>query len=244
MDVDQLKGKGKYGKYGKGKGKGSKGQKGEKGKGKGDGKSKDKKGAKGTDSQIVCWTCGGHGHRQSACPSKKKGVHALEGEADSGTGGASGSGETAYDVHALEASSGQGEWIMMMTVDENTWDDGAFNCLSVSSSPFILIDSGSEIHACPLDYGQEYPLEPSKLLLVKSAGRHVLRHHGKRTIPLNVGPKVWSTSFEVTDLKRPILSVKRLIEDGHEVIFGKESQIITKGTRCTCDLAEAHTRWR
>eukprot|EP00971_Amphidinium_carterae_P164138 3253996-Amphidinium_carterae.1 len=224
MDVDAIQSKGKNSYRGKGKDKSGKGY-GDYHKGNGDNqKGADGKSKKGK-GKGVCWNCGGTGHKSKACPSppshsgkakgkgKGKSVQAVEGHTQET---AAGSGETA-NVGSVEAEADQ--WIMTMSTAAEPMADQQ-----------LLIDSGSQIHVCPRSWHEEIPIAVTKPLVVRSAGGHVLKHYGTRRIPLTMeSGKVWPVTFEVADVKRPILSVHLLVKEGCSVVFAPDRCLVTHG---------------
>eukprot|EP00971_Amphidinium_carterae_P113816 2255319-Amphidinium_carterae.1 len=73
---------------------------------------------------------------------------------------------------------------MMVEVTEIAAQAGSHPA-GASSAQHVLIDSGSEIHVCPRSFRPDIPVQPAKTnLLIRSAGGHVLRHHGQKVISL------------------------------------------------------------
>ena len=83
----------------------------------------------------------------------------------------------------------------------------------------LMVDSGSTVHVCPKEFGEEYGLIPSQKALYGVSGNK-LTHNGTRTIPMLIGGNVKaSVTLDVAGVKRPVLSVSRLVDQGCEISF-------------------------
>ena len=63
---------------------------------------------------------------------------------------------------------------------------------------------------------------PAQPIRIVSAGGQALRHFGRKLVSMRVEEQAVTVCFEVVDLKRPILSVARLLDKGHVVRFDVE----------------------
>ena len=107
------------------------------------------------------------------------------------------------------------------------------NALEIDGAVYVLIDSGAAIHCCPRDFAENLSRAVTSLRHydIRSAGGGVLGHHGSREISFKALDSIENTwhslraTFEVSGVKRPILSVSRLREKGFTVVFGKQAYI-------------------
>ena len=92
----------------------------------------------------------------------------------------------------------------------------------------ITVDSAAEESVCPFWWAEDFGMkavEPGKEMKFVNASGGRIAHWGARRVqvraaglerPLDIG-------FQVTDVKKPLLSVRRLCEQGNVVQFGRES---------------------
>ena len=92
----------------------------------------------------------------------------------------------------------------------------------------ITVDSAADESVCPRSWAEQFglkPVEPGKELKLVNASGGKIQHWGSRRVqvhavgvrrPLDIG-------FQVTDVKKPLLSVRRLCENGNVVQFGRDS---------------------
>lgn len=96
---------------------------------------------------------------------------------------------------------------------------------------WLLLDSGSAAHGCPVEYATEFGQRGSSAGPLQTATGETTVNHGERTVKYVLSDgKPASVKFEVLNIKKPILSVGRLKATGHEVHLGDESWI-RKGNR-------------
>ena len=93
----------------------------------------------------------------------------------------------------------------------------------------ITVNSAAEESVCPRGWAEQFgmkPVEPGKEMKLVNASGGRIAHWGSRRVqvhaagvgrPLDIG-------FQVTDVKKPLLSVRRLCEQGNVVQFGQDSQ--------------------
>ena len=88
----------------------------------------------------------------------------------------------------------------------------------------ITVDSAADESVCPQDWARQFGTGPSrKHLKLVNAGGGPIAHYGSRQVafqPDNSAGRVLGVGFEVTDVKKPLLSVKRICERGNTVHFG------------------------
>ena len=87
----------------------------------------------------------------------------------------------------------------------------------------ITLDSAADESVCPQGWAQQFGMEPSRknLKLVNASGG-AITHFGARQVAFQpeAAGRVLGVGFEVTDVKKPLLSVKRVCEKGNTVHFG------------------------
>jgi len=206
--------KGDKNSYGKDKGfaKGDKGYpqngknnaKGDKGKSKGKNNT-----GKGKGSDQVCWTCGKKGHLSTNC------WHKQVNELEQGTPDAS--SEAAKSVAAMTATATatrDTDWLMALGIAG--LDMGKYE---------LLIDSGSEVTACNMKFGDKCGLQKAAHELdLRGVDGSRIRHHGVRRVPFNLKMhdgelKTAEMTFQVADVTKPVVSVGELLNRGFEVNF-------------------------
>ena len=89
----------------------------------------------------------------------------------------------------------------------------------------ITVDSAAEESVCPLHWAEQFRLNPveagQELRLVNASGGRI-NHWGSRRVAMHSEEtgKTLEMGFQVTDAKKPLLSVSRLCENGNLVQFG------------------------
>ena len=89
----------------------------------------------------------------------------------------------------------------------------------------IVVDSAADESCWPQGMGEAYPTKPSrKNILLKTANGSPMGHYGQKDILFqNAGDgQVVGLTFQVTDVKKPLLAVRRLTEKGNIVQFGAD----------------------
>ena len=85
-----------------------------------------------------------------------------------------------------------------------------------------IVDSGSVVSTCPVDYAPSVPTEKVNYSMnLKSVLGESLQHYGiKRNVPFtNRAGGTMSVNLEVTDTKRAILSVHKDCGNGSMIVF-------------------------
>lgn len=99
----------------------------------------------------------------------------------------------------------------------------------------IVVDSAADESCWPVGQGDAFPTQPSKRrLLLKTANGGEMKHYGEKDITIQTPDgEVLGLKFQVTDVHKPLLAVRRLVEKGNVVSFGPEPNenfILNKST--------------
>lgn len=247
------KGKGgKLMKGDKGAGKGAKGKAGKAwGKGKGKGENR---GGKGGAQKGPCWTCGGRGHLASECPTAVM-TYGLEDEYGDSHECPGGDHPPIPDVGADEliAAIGLGslDRIGFLGEDghlnENEQCDECLFSLESTGPGWVKIeahvDSGAADNVLAKQLFPAVKLRPSE---GSKSHRQFVTASGAR-LP-NMGEKVvgFQTKqgenrrivFQVTDVTRPLISVKKIMKAGNFVYLDNNPRIVHKATGKITPLVE------
>ena len=89
----------------------------------------------------------------------------------------------------------------------------------------ILIDSGAACHVCPRDWATSSSDADDTGLKFRTASGATMKHFGRRCVGLQM-KNVQGTGmaqFEVTEVRRPILSAGRLVDSGHALILDSQN---------------------
>jgi hypothetical protein len=131
-----------------------------------------------------------------------------------------------YKVQAREKTTqeqGADEVMEIRTVDgkaklkEKEWAS-----LGVSD---IVVDSAADESCWPKDQGGAFETKPStKNIVLRTANGGEMGHYGEKEITFRSGEseEVLGLRFQVTDVRKPLLAVRRLVERGNVVSFGPE----------------------
>ena len=87
------------------------------------------------------------------------------------------------------------------------------------------MDSAADESCWPKGMGDAFPTRPSrKNIVLKTANGGEMGHYGEKEVMFTSGkdPGVVGLRFQVTDVKKPLLAVRRLVEKGNVVSFGPE----------------------
>ena len=87
----------------------------------------------------------------------------------------------------------------------------------------IVVDSAADESCWPKGQGDAFPTKPSKRnLVLKTANGGTMGHYGEKDIAFQNGGDIGGLKFQVTDVTKPLLAVRRLVEKGNVVSFGPE----------------------
>ena len=86
----------------------------------------------------------------------------------------------------------------------------------------IVVDSAADESCSPIGVGDAFPTTPSKRnILLKTANGGEMGHYGEMRITFthdgDEGKEVVGLKFQVTDVRKPLLAVRRLVEHGSVV---------------------------
>jgi hypothetical protein len=101
----------------------------------------------------------------------------------------------------------------------------------------IVVDSAADESCWPVGQGDAYPTMPSKRsMILKTANGGDMQHYGQKEVIFKHanGKDPIGLTFQVTDVKKPLLAVRRLVEKGNKVVLSGvdgESYILNEATR-------------
>ena len=105
-----------------------------------------------------------------------------------------------------------------------------------------IVDSGSVVSTCPVDYATSVPTEKvHHSMNLESVLGESLQHYGiKRNVPFtNRTGSTMNVNFEVTDTKRAILSVHKGCGNGSVIVFTPDGKgKIVNDTKCIDQVKE------
>ena len=228
-------------------GKKGKHAKGKKGKDKGKGKHKGKHESS-PKFEGYCGHCGKWGHKQKDCRYKntvaevdeEESVEPPNSSASSSTTrvtppppGLSSAGtaqSTVGSISTLMEDHAQSGWLCELVVgsDDAQMREGEF--------VELLVDTGATEHVCgPHDFTHA-ALTNGPRPALKTATGELLKHYGTRTVDFRCQGEELRVGFTVVDVKRPILSVSRLMDRGIETFIQAGKQILRRFDGATVEL--------
>ena len=86
----------------------------------------------------------------------------------------------------------------------------------------IAVDSAADESCWPSGQGDAYPTKPStRKMVLKTANGGDMGHYGQKGIIFKYagGKDPMGLVFQVTDVKKPLLAVRRLVEKGNKVVL-------------------------
>ena len=89
----------------------------------------------------------------------------------------------------------------------------------------ITVDSGAEESVWPEGLLKEEPtVKGNKKKRFITASGHEMNHFGKQQVKFIQpgGDKVHAMNFEVTEVTKPLVAVRRVVENGNRVVFGDD----------------------
>jgi hypothetical protein len=97
---------------------------------------------------------------------------------------------------------------------------------------FIMVDSGAAESVWPENYRQEIPLLQADQAKASSryvaANGEVMTNRGRNLVHFRTGGEksIKAMEFQVTQVKKPLASVRRIVERGNKVVFSNEGSYI------------------
>ena len=92
----------------------------------------------------------------------------------------------------------------------------------------IVVDSAADESCWPVGQGDAFPTKPSRRsMILKTANGEEMEHYGQKEVTFEHenGRDIIGLTFQVTDVKKPLLAVRRLVEKGNKVVLsGEEGQ--------------------
>ncbi len=93
----------------------------------------------------------------------------------------------------------------------------------------ITVDSGAAESVSPVDWFEEFmldPVKPGKPMRLINASGGKINHYGGRKVAMRAGSgdRLIGLPFQVCDVKKPLVSVKRICERGNIIQFGPGSE--------------------
>ena len=214
----------------------------------------------GPQKEDICNNCGKAGHWARDCwapasgaaasSSKPKGEGAHPNAKGKGKGkGKPGGKKGLHEVVPSEAEACEGEeinslWLMSVETlsgekcPEAICTVGGLSRKQLSwgeGRELLLLDSGAFDHCAPPDFGRQFPLKSCMGTEVVTANGSKLTVEGLRTVPfatvgVNGKPLTLHITFRVLAIRRPLLSVAKLAQQGYNVVFrGDGRGQISKG---------------
>ena len=99
-----------------------------------------------------------------------------------------------------------------------------------------LVDTGATEHVCGLHDFTHAALKNGPRPALKTATGELLKHYGTRTVDLRCQGEELRVGFTVVDVKRPILSVSRLVDRGIETFIQAGKQFLRRFDGATVEL--------
>ena len=106
--------------------------------------------------------------------------------------------------------------------------------LSLDSDDWLLLDSGSMVHACGLDVAPDLLVKPSRQTSLQSVDGSGITHFGQKQIAVTLGSsdKVDANiNFDVANVAYPVLSLGKILESGTQLIMTGTKGYLIKGSQ-------------
>jgi hypothetical protein len=91
----------------------------------------------------------------------------------------------------------------------------------------IVVDSAADESCWPKGHGDALQTKPSsKRISLRTANGGEMGHYGEKEITFRSGQddEIVGLKFQVTDVRKPLLAVRRLVERGNVVSFGPDAE--------------------
>ena len=138
---------------------------------------------------------------------------------------------TTGSISTLMEAHAQSGWLCELVVGSD--DARVRECECVE----LLVDTGATEHACgPHDFTHA-ALQNGPRPALKTATGELLKHYGTRTVDVRCqGEELRVGFFTVVDVKRPLLSVSRLMDRGIETFIHAGKQFLRRFDGATVEL--------
>ncbi|CAE8585279.1 unnamed protein product, partial [Polarella glacialis] len=152
--------------------------------------------------EDICYKCGNKGHYARDCRAKPWNYKINE-----------------LQTYQEEPVDGETPaWVLLMCADED--EDTSLQQISAHGDEVVAtVDSGSPVHACPKWMAPSRPLLTDRHLKVWSAGGQRIRHYGHKLVDMELEGSPVQMDFDIMDVRRPIVSVVKMMRMGHKVVF-------------------------
>ena len=100
----------------------------------------------------------------------------------------------------------------------------------------LLVDTGATEHVCGPHVCTHATLKNGPRPALKTATGELLKHNGTRTVDFRCQGEELRVGFTVVDVKRPVLSVSRLMDRGIETFIQAGKQILRRFNGETVEL--------
>jgi hypothetical protein len=108
------------------------------------------------------------------------------------------------------------------------------DCITANGSKgtWILVDSGAAGHVCPRDWMPQADTCMQTGLDLKTVSGESMKHYGRRTVRMKFDGAEGhgAATFEVTDVRQPILSVGALMRSGHVLVLSPTNPYLLRPT--------------
>ena len=88
----------------------------------------------------------------------------------------------------------------------------------------VTVDSAADESVCPAEWGEHFGLKPvaedDQQPFVNASGGRINHYGSRRVVVQAASGENLAMNFQVTDVRKPLLSVSRLCEQGNLVQFG------------------------
>ena len=133
-----------------------------------------------------------------------------------------------FQSDGLEITQGRFEALDICPVEEESKKDDGEGICGVQAE--ITVDSAADESVCPRQWAAHFGTGPKErdLKLVNASGGPIA-HYGSRKVAFRLDGttgRILGVGFEVTDVKKPLMSVKRICEKGNIVQFGPKESFI------------------
>ena len=89
----------------------------------------------------------------------------------------------------------------------------------------ITVDSAADESCWPHGQGDAFVTSPSKRrILLRTANGSDMNYYGEKNITFKSDSDIIGLKFQVTDVRKPLLAARRLVEKGNIVQFGPEPE--------------------